>query len=80
MFDLTAVVIFSLSCICQAGILEEMVEDTMEGLEDDDDEEEAQEEIDKVLFDLTAGKLLLLHITRFAELIDYIDVTCFLIY
>ena len=39
--------------------MEEMLEDTMEGLEDEDEmEEEAQEEIDKVLFDLTAGKLL----------------------
>ena len=34
-----------------------MLEDTMEGFEDQDElEEEAQEEVDKVLFDLTAGK------------------------
>jgi len=42
----------------KAGILEEMLEDTMEGLEDDEElEEEAQSEVDKVLFELTAGKL-----------------------
>lgn len=42
----------------KAGILEEMLEDTMEGLEDQDDlEEEADEEVEKVLFDLTAGEL-----------------------
>lgn len=34
-----------------------MMEDTFEGLEDQDDlEEEAQEEVDKVLWELTAGK------------------------
>ena len=44
-------------CVFQAGIMEEMLEDTMEGFEDQDElEEEAQEEVDKVLFDLTAGK------------------------
>lgn len=42
----------------KAGIMEEMLEDTMEGLDDSEDiEEAAQEEIDKVLFDLTAGQL-----------------------
>ena len=48
-----------------------MLEDTMEGLEDEDEmEEEAQEEIDKVLFDLTAGKLLFIYkapVTTVAE-------------
>ena len=37
--------------------MEEMLEDTMEGLEDDDMEDEAEEEVDKVLYELTAGKL-----------------------
>ncbi|KAF8785269.1 Charged multivesicular body protein 3 like protein [Argiope bruennichi] len=38
--------------------LEEMIEDTLEGLDDQDElEEEAQEEIDKVLWELTAGQL-----------------------
>merc|ERR1719474_32181 len=41
----------------KAGILEEMVEDTMEGLEGDEEEEAAQEEIDKILLELTAGAL-----------------------
>lgn len=42
----------------KAGIIEEMLEDTMEGLDDTEEEEEAaQEEIDKVLFELTAGDL-----------------------
>jgi len=41
----------------KAGILEEMVEDTMEGLEGEEEEEAAQEEIDKILLELTAGAL-----------------------
>lgn len=41
----------------QAGIIEEMLEDTFEGMEDDDLEEAAQEEVDKVLFEVTKGKL-----------------------
>lgn len=42
----------------KAGIIEEMLEDTMEGFEDQDElEDEAQEEVDKILFDLTAGEL-----------------------
>lgn len=37
--------------IFQAGIIEEMLEDTLEGLEDTDElEEAAQQEVDKVLF------------------------------
>lgn len=52
--------LFPLKHFCvsiQAGIIEEMMEDTFEGLEDQDDlEEEAQEEVDKVLWELTAGK------------------------
>jgi len=42
----------------KAGILEEMLEDVMEPLgEEDELEEAAQEEVDKILFELTAGKL-----------------------
>ncbi|GFN80647.1 charged multivesicular body protein 3 [Plakobranchus ocellatus] len=41
----------------KAGIIEEMLEDTMETLEDDDLEEEADEEVDKVLYEITAGEL-----------------------
>nr|XP_042896997.1 charged multivesicular body protein 3 isoform X2 [Parasteatoda tepidariorum] len=42
----------------KAGIIEEMMEDTFEGLDDSEEiEEEAQEEIDKVLWELTAGQL-----------------------
>lgn len=32
------------------------MEDTMESLDDDDLEEEADSEVDKVLYELTAGK------------------------
>lgn len=39
----------------QAGIIEEMLEDTFEGMEDEDLEEAAQEEVDKVLFEVTKG-------------------------
>lgn len=42
----------------KAGIIEEMLDETMESLEDTEEmEDEAQEEIDKVLWELTAGKL-----------------------
>ncbi|XP_062571363.1 charged multivesicular body protein 3-like [Saccostrea cucullata] len=42
----------------KAGILEEMLEDTMETLDDDDElEEEADSEVEKVLYELTAGEL-----------------------
>ncbi|XP_064465678.1 charged multivesicular body protein 3-like [Ornithodoros turicata] len=42
----------------RAGIIDEMLEDTMEGLDDQEElEEEAQEEVDKVLWELTAGQL-----------------------
>ena len=40
------------------GIVEEMLEDTMEGLDDGEElEDEAQEEVDKILWELTAGKI-----------------------
>ncbi|XP_053560254.1 E3 ubiquitin-protein ligase RNF103 isoform X2 [Bombina bombina] len=42
----------------KAGIIEEMLEDTFEGMEDQDDmEEQAEQEIDRILFDITAGAL-----------------------
>lgn len=42
----------------KAGILEEMIEETMESLDDTEGiEEEAQGEVDKVLWELTDGKL-----------------------
>lgn len=41
----------------QAGIIEEMLEDTLGGMEDEDEMEEAAEaEVDKILFEITAGK------------------------
>ena len=43
-------------CI-QAGILEEMMDDTLAVEEDEELEEEADAEVDKVLFELTNGKL-----------------------
>lgn len=43
----------------QAGIMEEMLEDTMETLDDDELEEEADSEVEKVLYELTAGKIKL---------------------
>lgn len=42
----------------KAGILEEMIDETMESVEDTEElEEEAQTEIDKVLWEITAGKI-----------------------
>nr|SVE86412.1 EOG090X0EF4 [Daphnia similis]SVE87040.1 EOG090X0EF4 [Daphnia similis]SVE87663.1 EOG090X0EF4 [Daphnia similis]SVE88294.1 EOG090X0EF4 [Daphnia similis] len=42
----------------KAGIIEEMLEDTMEGLEDTEElEEAAQQEVDKVLWEITTGQL-----------------------
>lgn len=34
-----------------------MMEDTFEGMEDDDLEEAAQDEVDKLLFEVTKGKI-----------------------
>lgn len=43
--------------IFQAGIIEEMLEDTFESMEDEEDmEEAAEEEVDKILFEITAGE------------------------
>lgn len=41
----------------KAGIMEEMLEDVLEMDEDDELEEEADAEVEKVLFDITDGKL-----------------------
>ncbi|KAJ8281434.1 hypothetical protein GJAV_G00067630 [Gymnothorax javanicus] len=41
----------------KAGIIEEMMEDAFEGMEDEDMEEEAEAEVDKILFEITAGAL-----------------------
>ncbi|KAI0268264.1 Snf7-domain-containing protein [Gloeopeniophorella convolvens] len=41
----------------KAGIMEEMLDDTLNVEEDEEIEEEADEEVDKVLFELTNGKL-----------------------
>ncbi|XP_077477006.1 charged multivesicular body protein 3 [Stigmatopora argus] len=42
----------------KAGIIEEMLEDTFESVEDGEDmDEEAEEEVDKILFEITAGAL-----------------------
>ncbi|XP_007896190.1 E3 ubiquitin-protein ligase RNF103 isoform X2 [Callorhinchus milii] len=42
----------------KAGIIEEMLEDTFESMEDEDEMEEAAEmEIDRILFEVTAGAL-----------------------
>merc|ERR1712179_410177 len=41
----------------KAGIIEEMMEDVMEPLGEQDELEDAAQEVDKILFELTAGKL-----------------------
>lgn len=41
----------------QTGIMEEMLQDTLEMNEDDEIEEEADAEVEQVLFELTNGKL-----------------------
>ncbi|GFS16809.1 charged multivesicular body protein 3, partial [Elysia marginata] len=41
----------------KAGIIEEMMDDTMEALDDEELDEEADEEVDKVLYEITAGEL-----------------------
>ena len=40
----------------QAGLIEEMMADTFEGLEDDDLDELADTEVEKILFEVTNGK------------------------
>ncbi|XP_033231587.1 charged multivesicular body protein 3 [Belonocnema kinseyi] len=42
----------------KAGIIEEMMDETMESIEDSEDmEEEADEEVDKILWEITAGQM-----------------------
>ncbi|KAG0204996.1 Vacuolar protein-sorting-associated protein 24 [Mortierella sp. GBA30] len=41
----------------KAGIIDEMLQDTMEAMDDDEIEEEAEEEVNKVLFQITDGLL-----------------------
>ena len=42
----------------KAGVIEEMLEDTMEGLDGEEEmEDAAQEEVDKIILELTTGKL-----------------------
>jgi len=41
--------------VSQAGIIEELIEDTFESMEDDDLEEDADREIEKILFEVTKG-------------------------
>ncbi|XP_050702541.1 charged multivesicular body protein 3-like isoform X3 [Eriocheir sinensis] len=43
--------------MCKAGIMEEMLEDTLDTMEPEEMEEEVQAEVDKVLFEITAGQL-----------------------
>ena len=45
------------NALVQAGILDEMLQDTLDMEEDEELEEEADAEVDKVLFELTDGKL-----------------------
>jgi charged multivesicular body protein 3 len=40
----------------KAGIMDEMIEDTMDMMDDDDLEEAADEEVNSVLFQITDGK------------------------
>lgn len=42
--------------IMQAGIMEELIEDTFESMEDEDLDELADQEVDKILFEVTKGK------------------------
>uniref|UniRef100_A0A6A7FYK9 Charged multivesicular body protein 3-like n=1 Tax=Hirondellea gigas TaxID=1518452 RepID=A0A6A7FYK9_9CRUS len=41
----------------KAGIIEEMLEDTMDVLEPEDIEEEVEEEVEKILWEVTAGAI-----------------------
>ncbi|KAL5470869.1 hypothetical protein EMCRGX_G028913 [Ephydatia muelleri] len=43
--------------MAKAGLIEEMMEDTFEGLEDDDLDEKADTEVEKILFEVTNGIL-----------------------
>ena len=40
----------------QAGLIEEMVEDVLEGVEDEGLEEAADAEVEKILYEVTSGE------------------------
>ena len=50
-----------------------MLDDAMEPLDDADLDDEADEEVDKVLFDLTAGDCLLFMLLFFSSYVRYIS-------
>ena len=50
------VLLYGLVCNFQAGLIEEMMEDTFESLEDDDLEEQADQEVEKILWEVTSGE------------------------
>lgn len=55
-YPLSTMICSKQKLIFQAGIIEEMLEDTFESMEDGEEmEEAAEEEVDKILFDITAG-------------------------
>lgn len=68
--DLPRPLALSLALSLQAGIMEEMMDETLDGLDEDQDEleDEADAEVDKVLYDLTDGKLGVLGATKGAPL------------
>lgn len=50
---------FFSAIITQAGIIEEMMDEAFEGVDDQEEmEEEVQNEVDKVLWELTAGMFI----------------------
>ena len=52
-------ILISVCLVFQAGIIEEMMDDAFESLDDQDElEEDAQNEVDKILFEITAGQSL----------------------
>lgn len=63
----------------RAGIIEEMMEETLDevtGIDEDEMEEQVQAEVDKVLFELTAGKLSFhLHTIRHRAPFVHVNVT-----
>ena len=68
-------------CVCdweQAGMIDELLEETFEGLEDDDVEELADKEVEKILWEVTSGQLGQLTGTPAAPLED--GVSCVLLH
>jgi charged multivesicular body protein 3 len=60
----------------KAGIIREMVDDTMEVLDSDDIEEETDAEVDKVLFEITQGQFGSLEAAPPSEKVNHLG-TCF---